>query len=166
MIRRFSTCRLSATLLVGLCVTSGIASADEKSHRDAAVDFIKAAGIDKTFEPMIDQSIETQVKANPMMVQLKPVLKKFMSKYLSFESLKDDMIKLYMEEFTEEELKAIAAFYRTPAGKKAVDRMPVLAMKGAEMGMKKVQENVGELQRMIVEELNKKPAPETPEKDK
>lgn len=166
MNRRFGSWRLSATLLACLFATAGSAGADEKSHRAAAEEFLKASGVDKSFEPLIDQSIEMQMKANPMLVQIKPVLKKFMSKHLSYESLKDDMIKMYMEEFTEEELKAITAFYRTPAGKKTVERMPALALKGAELGMRKVQQNAGELQSMILDELNKKPAPDSPEKDK
>jgi hypothetical protein len=70
--------------------------------------------------------------------------------------LKDDLIKIHMEEFTEEELKEIAAFYRTPIGKKAIQKMLPLQQKCSELGMKRVQENIGELQRMVVEELQKK----------
>jgi len=146
---------LLAVLAVGILAVGTRVSADEKSHRAAAEEFLKAAGIEQTFDQIIDQSIEQQAKANPMMVQLKPVLKKFMSQHFNYEVLKDDLIKIHMEEFTEQELKEISAFYRTPVGQKTVRKMITLQQKCSELGMKRVQDNIGELQRMVVEELQK-----------
>lgn len=162
MILRSGSLRRSAALAILFLAVCGRAGADDKSHRDAAEDLLKAAEVDKSFDTMIDQSIEMQIKANPMLGQLRPVLKKFMSKHLNYALLKDEMIKMYQDEFTEAELKEIAAFYRTPTGQKSIKRMPALTQKGAELGMKRVQDNVGELQRMIVEELNSKQAPDSP----
>lgn len=155
MMRRPGSMSLLAVLAVGFLAIGARASADEKSHRAAAEDFLKATGIEKTFDQIIDQSIEQQAKSNPMLVQLKPVLKKFMSQHFNYQVLKDDLIKIHMEEFTEEELKEIAAFYRTPIGKKAIQKMLPLQQKCSELGMKRVQDNIGELQRMVVEELQK-----------
>jgi len=162
MIQRNGFSSRAAALAICVLMVCGRAGADDKSHRAAAEDLLKAAEVDKSFDTMIDQSIEMQVKANPMLGQLKPVLKKFMSKHLNYDLLKDEMIKMYQDEFTEEELKEIAAFYRTPTGQKSIKRMPALTQKGAELGMKRVQDNVGELQSMIVEHLNSKPVPDSP----
>lgn len=155
MIRRPGKKSLLTVLAVGILAVGARVDADEKSHRAAAEEFLRATGIEKTFDQIIDQSIEQQAKANPMMVQLKPVLKKFMSQHFNYQILKDDLITIHMEEFTEEELKEIAAFYRTPIGKKAIQKMLPLQQKCSELGMKRVQANIGELQRMVVEELQK-----------
>jgi hypothetical protein len=76
-------------------------------------------------------------------------MKSFLGKYMSWPSLKDDMVKIYMTEFTEPELKELTAFYNTPLGKKTVQKMPALMAKGAEMGQKRVQEHLPELQAAI-----------------
>ena len=75
--------------------------------------------------------------------------KSFLSKYMSWASMKDDMVKIYVGEFTEPELKELAAFYQTPLGRKTVQKMPALLAKGAEMGQKRVQEHLPELQAAI-----------------
>ncbi|MBI1325143.1 DUF2059 domain-containing protein [bacterium] len=155
MMRRPGSMSLLAVLAVGFLTIGAQASADEKSHRMAAEDFLKATGIETTFDQIIDQSIDQQAKANPMLIQLKPVMKKFMRQHFNYEVMKDDLIKIHMEEFTEQELKEITAFYRTPVGQKAVKKMMPLQQKCSELGMKRVQENIGELQRMVVEELQK-----------
>ena len=76
-------------------------------------------------------------------------MKKFFSKHLSWENLKDDFIKLYTDAFTEPELKDIYAFYQTPSGKKMVAKMPELTGKGMQLGASRVQANQAELQSML-----------------
>lgn len=160
MIQGYGSKSILAVTAICLAAICGRASADEKSHRAAAEDFLKAAEMDKSFDRMIDQSIDVQVKANPQLAKLKPVLKKFMGEHFNYALLKDDLIKLHMEQFTEEELKEIAAFYRTPTGKKTVEKMPTLFQKSAELGMKRVQDNLGELQRLVIEASKEKDSPE------
>jgi len=43
---------------------------------------------------------------------------------LRWESVKEDMISVYTQEFTEQELKKLTAFYQTPVGKKASEKCP------------------------------------------
>jgi len=135
---------------------SPAARADEKSHRAAAEDMLQAANTEQTMQAAIDQVLDAQIKANPQLEQVKGVMKSFFAKHLSYGALKDDLIKIHMEQFTEAELKEIAAFYRTPAGKKAVEKLPVLMQKGSELGMRRVQEHAAELRQMIEDELKKK----------
>lgn len=104
---------------------------------------------------MIEQSLEMQIKSNAQLAPLRAVMRKFFAKHLSCEALKDDFIDLYVAEFTEEELLDIAAFYQTPTGRKSIEKMPVLFQKGGELGSRRVQENAGELRKMIQEELNR-----------
>jgi hypothetical protein len=137
--------------------------ADEASHRAAAEDLLKVTNAEKMMQVTIDQMMSLQLKANPQLEPLKDTMKKFLNKHLSYAALKDDLIKLYMAEFTEAELKEITAFYRTPTGKKALEKMPILMQKGGELGAKRVQENSAELKQMIEEELKrKKPSPQAP----
>nr|WP_262904578.1 DUF2059 domain-containing protein [Hymenobacter lucidus] len=59
------------------------------------------------------------------------------------------MISLYAKEFTEKELKDLTKFYETPVGQKFVTRQAFLMQAGMELGQRRVQENLPELQRAI-----------------
>ncbi len=148
--------RISAVLLVVFTMSvTGQIFADEASHRAAAEEMLKEANTDKTMQSAIDTMLDAQIKANRSLAPVKDVMKKFLTKHLSFESLKEELIDLHVKEFTEDELKEVAAFYRTPTGKKFISKQPVMMQKGAEMGMRRVQENTAELQTMIQAELKK-----------
>lgn len=150
-------CMSLAALGLMLAGASWAAWADEKSHLAAAEEFLRAANTEQTMLATIDQMLAVQLKANPQLEPVKDVMKNFFAKHLSYSALKDDLIKVYMAEFTEAEMKEIAAFYRTPTGKKTIEKMPVLMQKGAELGMKRVQDNLAELKQRIEKALKKEP---------
>ena len=57
--------------------------------------------------------------------------------------MRAEMIIAYTDLFTEQELRDIAAFYRTPAGRKVIETMPEMArrqMRYMQRSMVKVQE--------------------------
>jgi hypothetical protein len=89
------------------------------------------------------------VKQNPSLAPYEPQMRAFLMKHMSWASLKDDMIRIYTAEFSEQELKELMAFYQTPVGKKSVEKMPVLLQKGAEIGQQKIQKHLPELQAAI-----------------
>lgn len=138
-----------------LAITSPVALADRKSHRKAAEELLKAMEVDKQVEAAITQMLDLQTKSNPQLAPLRDTMKKFLNKHMSWDSLKDDMITIYADAFSEEELNQILAFYRTPVGKKMVQKAPELMAKGMQLGVRRVQENQEELRRMIQEAGNR-----------
>jgi hypothetical protein len=145
-----------AALAVAAALSAGPGRADEKSHRQAVDELFKAMQMDKTMDQVIDQMLEMQIKANPALEQVRDPMRKFFAKYLSFGSMKEEMTRIYAEEFTEAEVKEMTAFYKTPTGKKTIEKTPLLTRKGGELGMKRVQENQAELQKMIQDALSGK----------
>ena len=131
------------------------AMADTKSHRKAAEDLLTAMGIEAQMAKMIDTQLDSQTKMMPMMAQLKEPMKKFFNKYMSYASMKEELITSYVEAFTEKEIKEITAFYKSPIGKKLVEKTPELTSKITETTSKRVQENQAELTKMITEEMAK-----------
>ncbi len=68
---------------------------------------------------------------------------------LTFPYLYVSMAKIYMEEFTHDEVLALIAFYETPVGKKLADKSVELAQKGMAAGQiwgGKVQEIIAKYQ--------------------
>jgi uncharacterized protein len=146
----------SCLLAVSLVLNSGVVVADEKSHRQAAEDLLKATNTEKAIETVMDQMLAISIPQNPQLAPYQDVMKKFLSKYFSLESLQEELMTIYTAEFTEEELKQIVAFYQTPVGKKAIEKLPQLTAKAGQLGVARVQANQAELQQMIEEEKNKK----------
>ena len=122
------------------------AHADEASHRKAVDSLFALMGMENVLAQSIDQMLAMQVEQNPAIAQFQPQMKAFLNKYMSWASLKDDMAKIYMAEFSESELNELSKFYQTPLGKKTIQKMPGLMAKGAEIGQKRVQEHMPELQ--------------------
>jgi hypothetical protein len=141
----------AGAVAVALAVAVVPLRADEASHRRAAEELLRAVDVEKTLQASIEASLELQLKANPGLAQHRKTMHKFLSKYMSYASMKDDLLQLYVTEFSEEELKDLTKFYRTPTGQKFLRKAPTLMKKGGELGLRRVQENVAELRRMIDE---------------
>jgi uncharacterized protein len=141
------------SLLLGAVVLfqPAIIRADEASHRKAAESLLSQMNMDAVLSQTIDQTLQMQIKANPAIAPYEQEMKTFLKKYMSWAGLEGDMIKLYMDAFTESELNELNKFYQTPVGKKTLQQMPVLMAKGAEIGQRRVQEHLPELQATIAE---------------
>ena len=93
-----------------------------------------------------------------------------MAKEMSWKNLKDDYISAYSEAFSEEDLKGLADFYKSPLGQKLVDKTPELTTKLMEISQKKVQQlmpQIKEMSNQMMDEMKKNeaskaPAAETP----
>ena len=138
-----------------LLIAGSTPLADTKSHRKAAEDLLTVMGVETQLQSAIDQTLDMQIKANPQIEPFKDVMKKFFLKYMSWSSLKEDIVTIYVDTFTEKELGEIKAFYLTPTGKKMAQKMPELMGKGMQLGVKRVQDHQDELRQMIQEEAAK-----------
>ena len=133
------------------------ASADEASHRKAVETLFVLMGMENVLTQSIDQMLAMQVQQNPALAPHQAQMKAFLNKYMSWASMKEDMTKIYMAEFSESELNELTKFYQTPVGKKTIQKMPALMAKGAEIGQKRVQEHLPELQAALAAEQKKTP---------
>ncbi|MDQ6831027.1 MAG: DUF2059 domain-containing protein [Gemmatimonadota bacterium] len=99
----------------------------------------------RLLESTIESSIQTQLKQMPQLAQVQDVLRNFMAQYMSYESLKPDLVSMYAHAFTEQELRDMAAFYETPLGHVVLTKLPEISAKGAALGQQRVQEHLPEL---------------------
>jgi hypothetical protein len=106
---------------------------------------------------MMEISLQQQLNVNPSLRQYEQVLRDFLGKYLSYESLREDMAKLYMDRFSELQLVQMLAFYRTTTGQLAVSELPKLSQAGAELGARRIEEHKAELMQALFETHQPKP---------
>ena len=136
-------------LLFSIALTlSQAVLADNSARREAEI-LLNMMGMDAAMENSVEQMLNVQLQQNPAMAPYKQVMMEFFSKYMNYESLKPQMVELYIETFSAKELQRINAFYQTPTGRKTIEVMPQLMGKGAQIGAQKVQANIAELQQMI-----------------
>lgn len=148
----FSAC----VVMLGL---SPSVRADSASHRAAVLELCDVMHMERTMQDSMRSMIDLQVQQVPEMARARPQLQKFFEKYLSWPALKEDFVKLYLEAFTEPELRQLITFYKTPTGQKAVQQMPGLMQRGAQIGANRLREHTAELVGLMQSANSKAPAP-------
>jgi hypothetical protein len=142
-------------ITIALVLHPFVALGDAQSHRKAAENLLIVMEVDKSLPKIADQVVENQLQQNPQLAPQREVLQRFLTAYVNWESVKEDTITAYTQEFTEPELKKLTEFYKTPLGKKASEKMPQLAFIAGQLGLKKAQANQAELRQMLDAQQNK-----------
>jgi hypothetical protein len=141
--------------MIALALHPAVSVGDERSHRKAAENLLIVMEVDQSLPEIANQVVENQLRQNPQLAPQREVLQKFLTKYLSWGSVREDTITAYTQEFTGPELKKLTEFYKTPVGKKANEKMPQLAFIAGQIGLQKAKANQAELQQMIEEQKGK-----------
>jgi hypothetical protein len=138
-------------LTIALVCHPAVSRGNEQSHRKAAENLLIEMEVDKNLSKLAEQVAEAQLQQNPQLAPHRDIMQRFLHKYLNWESVKEDTITAYTQEFTEPELKRLMEFYKTPVGKKASEKMPKLVFLSGQIGLQKAQANQAELRQMIEE---------------
>jgi hypothetical protein len=97
----------------------------------------------------------TRVKLDSSMIQRRDV---FMQKIINvtkvnaLKLLNEDMVDVYDQYFTDEEIEAFCVFYQTPAGKKMIDNTPAIAKDVMTRSMTKYQPELMKLIKEFMDE--------------
>ncbi len=137
-------------LVVSLLAFCGAARAAETLAYTAAElkqaeELLVVMGVPKQMQEMTQMMLSAQTANHPQAAALRGILEPFFQKYISYDALKGDMAIIYAETFTGPELKELIALFKTPIGKKFVERNPELSARGAALGQKRIQEHLPEL---------------------
>ena len=122
--------------------------ADIESEKEAEK-LLTTMGMKEVMVQSMSQMLDLQLQQNPTLAPFKSVMMSFFNKHMSWESLKPEFLKIYSEAFSAKELHEINEFYATDTGKKTIQLMPSLMAQGGQIGVGRVQANIGEFQAMI-----------------
>jgi hypothetical protein len=125
-----SACCCLVAVNVGAQAPSMAAPGDTAaSHARAAERLLSMSGTEKAVQAQTEQSLQSEIKANPAIASQLSAMHAIAQKYVSYAAIKPDLIKAYTAIYTENELDQIIAFYQTDLGKMMLDRAPkVLAL--------------------------------------
>ena len=129
------------------------------THREAAIRLLVDSGTEAAMATMQEIMLKQQVELHPIIKPYQDVLRKFLDKYASFTALQDDLAKLYMDRFTELQLRQIIAFYQTPTGRIAVRELPKVIELAAVLGKTRVEQHMAELKQMMLQQGPPKSTP-------
>ena len=136
-----------------LLLAHGLLGAEQEmsSHDAAIVELLSLTKTEQTMLGAIRAVVDAQAQANPALAPYRDVLLQWAARYMTWDAILPDLLKLYRETFTEAEVRELIAFYRTPTGQKSVEKLPELMERGAEIGMALAQAHQAELEQMIAQ---------------
>lgn len=143
---------LCALFLFGTCA----AHAASEQHLQAAVEFLEVCDVrssmDQGFKVGLAPTIESLKKMGlpeQGVKELQDAAMQFYAENFKWDDIKNQLAAMYCEDFSEAELKELSAFYRTPLGKKAIQKMPTMMQRGSEWGTERVAGKSDELQKKL-----------------
>jgi len=122
-------------------------------HEQAARELLTMIGMDQQIRDSAAASIDSQIRSNPAMAPFRDVLLDWVGKYVTWDNLGPQLVELYRQSFTEEELRGLITFYRTPVGRKALEKLPELTRRGMEIGLETAEQHQAELEQKIRERI-------------
>jgi len=141
--------KMIGLIAAGLVLSVTGVNAQETSRRAMAEELLSLMNVQETIEKsfaMIKQMIPAQMEKvkqvtgqTNMPANVSGQTDKMMDMMaleLSWDKMKEDYITLYADTFTEEELKGIIAFYKSPAGQAFIKKQPELMKRSMEMSQK------------------------------
>ncbi|MGB5300648.1 MAG: DUF2059 domain-containing protein [Thiogranum sp.] len=141
---------LSRLLLIAFIVAlPGIAQADADSHRQAVEKLFKLTQMEQKVNESVDNVLLIQLQQSPQLEPHRQALDDFLQKHIGWNSMKNAIAAMYMEAFSEAELKEMNAFYITPTGQRVINDVPQLVQRRNQLAMRRMQENIGELQKLV-----------------
>ncbi|HKP74986.1 MAG TPA: DUF2059 domain-containing protein [Longimicrobiaceae bacterium] len=104
------------------------------SHLAAARELLEVLHLQDVAAAGVQVALEEQIRTNPAMEPYRTVMKEWASSIFSGDEAKNAFATIYAEAFSEADLRALVAFYRTPLGQKLASSQTTLTVRGAEVG--------------------------------
>ena len=118
---------------------------------DPSIELLEVMGGKGQIQQMHNQFIAMLSRGNPGMTANQNVIKERAEKYLSWDEMKVGLSAVYKKHFTDAEIKELLKFYKTPVGKKSIEKMPILFREGSEVGFNLARKYEPQLKQMLDE---------------
>ena len=147
----------AALAVLALLLSAGAASADEASKRAKIDEIFQITNVDRMVKQITDQMQAMQLAqiakmdkaAQPKAEEAQNRMSQLLAERLSWERLKPRFSKLYEETFTEEELDGTLAFYKSPAGRALLEKMPALMARSMAVAQEMIADVMPEIESAV-----------------
>jgi hypothetical protein len=146
----------SMVLLLVSLNTAWAQSSSPVAHdasRAQAKRMLEAMQMGKTMDRVMQNVLQAQLDSNPNMLEFKEDLEFFFKKHLSYEATFSEIVELYAETYSADEMVEITRFYQSPVGQRTLELMPELAARSQQIGIQRVEDNKAELVDMVLKRI-------------
>lgn len=160
-LRTFGLGTFGLCSVLSMTLLSGMASADSASHAVQAERFLELVNADRLAVPVYAQVqqmfaerfAQTQAPENKrgLLESYQSKADAALDKAIGWEKIKPDLVALYTEEFTEQELGELNAFYESALGKKMLSKLPQLNARSAQVTQAKLESAVPLVNKLLAE---------------
>lgn len=120
-----------------------------KASIQEAQKLLDEMNLEKVYKAAVNSSTSRLIKANSKFKKVEGKIRAFYEKYIGWDSMKQDLIRLYTKYYTAQELRDITAFYKTKTGKKVLATMSKLTHEGQMITRRKLQPHIAELKKIL-----------------
>jgi hypothetical protein len=125
------------------------------THREAVRQLMTVTHVQELTEQSVDAMMKGQLQSMPQLAPFAKILDAFYREQMAWSTLEPEFTRIYLEVFTEAELRDMTAFYRTPLGQKLLTKMPVLMAKSNEMTSRRIQAAMPQLMQRLQDAMQK-----------
>ncbi len=129
---------MKTTLLAALLIFTPVLAAEVGSHEKAAADLVVLTSNPAIFKNaamgMVDTVINNLRKSGSSeenVQEVRAVFLDWVEHEVDWAQINHAIVALYVREFSEAELKDLLTFYRSPVGRKVLEKLPVLLQESA-----------------------------------
>jgi len=140
---------LITLLFTASLILPGLTAADDNSHLEQVEILFKLTRMEQKIDESVESVAQLQLRQNPALAAKSDQLMAFLERHIGWNAVKADLYEMYMQTFTEDELKTINDFYITPTGQKVIVIVPQLVQERNRLAMQRLQQNIGELQAIM-----------------
>ncbi len=115
----------------------------------AARELLEIIDLERQMMGSATAMMDAMVLQSPQLDPYRDVILTWAESVMSWEVFGPKFVRMYAEAFTEQELRELIAFHRTPTGQKALTLLPDLASQGAQLAALEARSRQSELQQMI-----------------
>lgn len=101
----------------------------------------------RTMEAMLESGLGEEEEVTPGFTD---ALREFMAEHFRFEAMEPGFTRMYADLFTEDELRALIAFYRTPAGQRMVELTPEISVRTQQITNEVLEEAMPALMELMM----------------
>jgi len=123
------------------------------SHQAAGERLLRAMNAEKTIERTMELMFESMFAQDPDMAKVQDIMREFAAEVVDWETMGPEMLRAYVEIYSEEELNALAAFYESPVGQRIIEKTPELTARLGLLNQAQMQEKMPELIGRLMERM-------------
>jgi hypothetical protein len=141
---------VACLVLTSVAAPAASQSVPSSSHEAAALELLSVMKLEEVSISAMTTMIDQMVGQTPELAAVQDVIEGFFKEYMSWNALQPEYARIYVDAFSESEMRELIAFYRTPIGQKVAETNPRLIAEGAAAGEKLIQPHIAELQTRIM----------------